>query len=438
MVEPIGPNSKKMLEEHSKNVALKYFLPVVFSGGEGALIKDVDGNSYLDFNASDYNLGPRPPDEVVKAIQDQAEKLVLHCMAGKMKSYLDFAEMIKTIMPGELRTGKITSMSAGSEVNEMAMYIARAVTNRPLILSYIGAWHGELPYIMGIMGRHMKYRTPPDIFNIVHLPYPYCYRCPFGLEYPECSLQCVEYVKMLLETIAPPHQTAGLIFEAIQVPNGFIFPPKEYWSKIQKICKEHGILMIVDEVIAAQRTGKWWGIDNYNVVPDILTTAKSLAFGVPLSILAGKSEIMDKALEKARVAGMKSSMGGSPLGCAAAIAGINYIKRENLLEKASKDGEYFMKGLSNLAEKHELIGDIRGMGLLIGVELVKDRYSKNPATKEAYDICIEAFKKGLVFATYGKYDNVLRFFPPLITTRSQFDKALNILDEALSIVEKRS
>ena len=437
-MEPIGPKSKEILKKHSKNVALKYFLPVVFSEGEGALIKDVDGNSYLDFNASDYNLGPRPPDIVVKAIQEQTSKLVLHCMAGKMKPYIDFAEKIKTILPGELKDGKITSMSAGSEVNEMAMYIARAVTGRPLILSYIGAWHGELPYIMGIMARNMKYRTPPDIYNIVHLPYPYCYRCPFGLEYPECTLQCVKYIKMQLETVAPPHQTAGLIFEAIQVPNGFIFPPKEYWPKIQKICEKHGILMIVDEIIAAQRTGKWWGIENWSVVPDMLTTAKSLAFGVPLSILAGKKEIMDKALEIARVAGMKSSMGGSPLGCAAAIAGIEFIEKENLLDKAVKDGEYFMKGLAEMAEKHELIGDIRGKGLLVGVELVKDKETKEPATKEAYNVCLESFKRGLVFATYGMYDNVLRFFPPLITTRLQFDKALNILNEALGVVEKRS
>lgn len=433
--ELMGPKSKEMLEKHSKNVPFDCFLPVVFSEGKGAVIRDVDGNSYLDFSASDYNLGHCPP-EVTKAIQEQASKLILHCMAGKMKAYVDFAEKIKTIMPGELKNGKICSMSAGSEVNELAMYIARAVTGRPLILGYIGAWHGELPYVMGVMGRHMRYRTPPDIYNILHLPYPHCYRCPFGLEYPECALQCVEYIKMQLETVAPPHQTAGLIFEAIQVPNGFIFPPREYWPKIQKICKKHGILMIVDEVIAAQRTGKWWSIENWDVVPDMLTSAKSLAFGAPLSILVGKKEIMDKAHDVARVGGMKSSMGGSPLACVAAIAGMEVIEKENLLQKAVKDGEYFMKGLADIAKEHELIGDIRGKGLLVGVELVKDQTTKEPATKEAYKVCYESFKRGLVFATYGMYANVLRFFPPLITTRTQFDKSLNILSEAIKIVEK--
>jgi 4-aminobutyrate aminotransferase/(S)-3-amino-2-methylpropionate transaminase len=436
-VEPIGPKSKGLLEKHSENVPPSVFLPVVFSEGEGAIIKDVDENSYLDFNASDYNLGHCPP-EVTEAIQKQASKLILHCMAGQMKAYVDFAEKIKTIMPGELKNGKICSMSAGSEVNELAMYIARAVTGRPLILGYIGAWHGELPYVMGVMGRHVKYRTPPDICNIVHLPYPHCYRCPFNLEYPQCNLQCVEYIKMQLETVAPPDQSAGLIFEAIQVPSGFIFPPKEYWPKIRKICDENGIVMILDEVITAQRTGKWWAIEHWNTIPDILTTAKSLAFGVPLSILVGRKEIMDRAHDIARIGGLKSSMGGSPLACAAAIAGIEVIEKKNLLEKAVKDGEYFMKGLAEIAEEHELIGDIRGKGLLVGVELVKNKKTKEPGTKEAYNVCLESFKRGLVFATYGMYDNVLRFFPPLITTRAQFDKALNILGEAIKAVEKGS
>jgi 4-aminobutyrate aminotransferase/(S)-3-amino-2-methylpropionate transaminase len=436
-LEPPRPKSKELLEKYAKNTPLFSFLPVVFSEGEGAIIKDVDGNTYLDFNASDYNLGHCHP-EVTRAIQEQASKLILHCMAGAMEAYINFTEKIKTIMPSELKEGKITSMSAGSEVNEIAMYSARAVTGRPLILGYIGGWHGELPYVMGVMGRHAKYRIPPDIYNIVHLPYPYCYRCPFGLEHPECALQCVEYIKMQLETIARPNQTAGLIFEPIQVPSGFIFPPKDYWPKIQKICKENGILMIADEVIAAQRTGKWWAIENWNVIPDMLTAAKSLAFGAPLSILVGKKEIMDKAREVARIGSLKSSMGGSPLACAAAIAGIEVIKKERLLEKAVKDGEYFMKGLAEIAEEHELIGDIRGKGLLVGVELVKNKKTKEPATKEAYNVCLESFKRGLVFATYGMYDNVLRFFPPLITTRTQFDKALNILDEAMKAVEKGS
>jgi 4-aminobutyrate aminotransferase-like enzyme len=434
-MEPRGPKSKELLERHARNTPVFTFLPVIFSEGKGTIIKDVDGNSYLDFQASDYNLGHCPP-EVTKAVQEQAGKLILHCMAGRMEIYVYFAEKIKTILPGELKNGKMTSLSAGSEANEMAMYAARVVTGRPLILGYIGGWHGELPYSMGVMARHVKYRKPPDILNIVHLPYPYCYRCPFNLESPGCSMQCVEYTKMLLETVAPPDQVAGVIFEAIQVPNGFIFPPSGYWEKMREICKEHGILMIADEVIAAQRTGKWWGFENYEIVPDIVTTAKSLAYGVPLSIMVGKKEIMEKAKEVGRISSLKSSMGGSPLGCAAAIAGIDVIKRDNLLQKALKDGDYFMKGLADMQAKYSLIGDIRGKGLLIGAELVKDRRTKVPASKEAYQVCLESFKRGLVFATYGRYDNVLRFFPPLTTTRQEFDKALNILDEALKVVEK--
>ena len=430
-----GPKSEELLRRFSSKVAPAFFLPVVFEEGKGTIIKDVDGNEYLDFNASDYNLGHCPP-EVTKAIQEQASKLILHCMAGQMKAYVDFADKIMEIMPGDLRNGKITSLSSGSEANEIAMHIARVHTGKPLILGYMGAWHGELPDVMNVMARNASYRTPPEISNVTHLPYPYCYRCPFGLEYPSCDLRCVDYITRVLDTVAPPEKTAALFFEAIQVPGGFVVPPERYWPKVQAICKEHGILMIVDEIITAQRTGKWWAIENWGIVPDMITTAKSLAYGAPLSIVAGRKEIMDRALELGRVAGLKSSFGGSPLACAAAIAGIEKIKKENLLEKAVRDGEYFMKGLAEISEDHEIIGDIRGKGLLIGAELVKDRKSKQPATEEARRVTYECFKRGLVFATYGMYNNVLRFFPPLGATRAEFDKALRIINDAIATVEK--
>jgi len=434
---PPGPNSQK-LNERAKEVYNQPWLfnPVWIKEGKDSRIEDVDGNRYLDFMASDYNLGPCHPD-VVEKIKEQADKLVLTLGASAIwEPFLEFSERLRSIAPGHLKSGKIFSASGGSEMVELATMLVRSVTRKPLILTYLGGFHGTLPVTVQMTSRQSQFRKGlfPSIVDTIHIPYPYCYRCPFGLKYPECNLQCAEYLNFVLETAAPPSEIAALLFEIMQVPAGFIIPPKGYWERIKEICVKNNILTIVDESITCMgRTGKMFAIEHYDFIPDIIVLAKSVAFGEPLSIMIARSDIANKwdwGLA------LLTSMGGHPLSTAAALEGLNVIERDNILDNVEARGNQFVDGLKELEKKYEIIGDIRSVGLCTGVELVEDRKEKAPATKVARQISNEAFKRGLTMGTYGIWNNVLRFFPPLIVTKEQIDKALEILDESFKEIVK--
>ncbi|MCS7385069.1 MAG: aminotransferase class III-fold pyridoxal phosphate-dependent enzyme, partial [archaeon GB-1867-097] len=271
----------------------------------------------------------------------------------------------------------------------------------------------------------------PLLPGVEHVPYPYCYRCPWRQNYPECGYWCVDFIEdYYFKKYVPPDETACIIFEPIQGEGGYVVPPPEYWGHIRKLCDKYGILMISDEVQAGMgRTGRWFGIEHWNVTPDLIAIAKGIAAGLPLGAVVGRSEIMD--LPRGSHA---STFGGNPVSCAAASAVIDVIEGEKLLENASKIGEYTMKRFEEFQEKYELIGDVRGKGLMIGVELVKDRRSKEPAVKELSKILLKCFKKGVAVIGAGK--STIRIAPPLTISMELMEKAIDIIGESIGEVER--
>lgn len=440
IVTPPGPKAKAWLEREKKCfTGGERFLPFVPDEGRGCTLKDVDGNVYLDFIGSDYSLGHCPP-EVVEAIKRQSEKLLLYIsVAGAWDTYTIFAEKLKEIAPGpNLRDGKVVFCTSGSECTDYAMRFARYHNKRPIVITYQGDFHGLTPGALHVTTRNalIRARNVPMIGETVHIPYANCYRCVFGQEYPNCNLLCADYIDWVLTTVAPPDEVSAFMMESIQVPGGFNIPPKEYWPRIRKLCDKHGILMIDDEVITGMgRTGKWFGIEHFDVEPDIVCLGKSIMWGMPGAAFMLKNKVVQEYPAAAPGSAI-SSQSGNPVSCAAGIAGIELINKRNLLDNTTKMGDYFKKGLMDLASKHSLIGDVRVIGLLIGLELVKDRKTKQPATEEVVEVIHEAFKRGLIIARYGVWNQVLRMFPPLDLTQKHIDLALDILDKSFRAVEK--
>ncbi len=439
ITEPPGPRTKEALEKEKEPFSTQWpknrYLPFVISEGKGAIVKDPDGNSYLDYMGCDYNLGHCHP-HIVKAIKDQAEELVLFLnITGIWENMREFANKIREMSPGELKEGKIVYSAGGSGLVAVSTMCARYYTRKSVILTYVGDFHGTTPGVMPFTTRssESKKHLSPVIGETAYLPYPNCYRCPFDKSYPECNLFCAESLNNTLETVVHPDDVAALLFEPIQSPSGIIVPPEGYWERIEKICKEHSIVTICDEVLTGMgRTGTMFGIEHWDIVPDIVCMGKSFAMGVPAAAMIAKKEIVNNWNYGFPTI---DSFGGNPLACAAGLAGLEVIEKENLMENTIRMGEYFLKGLQDMSEEHELIGDVRGKGLLIGVELVKDRKTKEPATEETKKIMQECFKRGLIVAPYGRYAQVIRIFPPLNITKEQIDKSLEIMDEAFRVVE---
>jgi 4-aminobutyrate aminotransferase len=265
------------------------------------------------------------------------------------------------------------------------------------------------------------------------VPYPYCYRCPFHLEYPDCSLYCVDFIdKQIFKTICPPEDVSCIIVEPIQSDGGDIVPPNDFLPELKKLCEKHGVLLAVDEVkIGFGRTGKMFGVDHSNIEPDIIVLAKPIASGMPLSAVVARAEILDS-----RVASHLLTTGGHPVACAAALANIKVIQDEKLPDNARRLGNHIIKRLKEMMADHEVIGDVRGRGLIVGVELVKDRETKEPASVEAAKICYRAWELGLITIYVGVHSNVIEITPPLIISMEQVEKGLNVLENAISDVEK--
>jgi len=319
---------------------------------------------------------------------------------------------------------------SGSDANEGVFKILQYALKRPRFISFIGSYHGQTMGSYSVSGHHAQ-TAFVSLPGVVKLPYPYCYRCPFGLEYSSCSLQCIEHIKYVLKNTAPGESVAGVFVEPIEADGGDIFPPPEFHRELKKIAQEYGIMFISDEVkVGFGRTGKMFGIENYGVVPDIITMGKPIASGFPMSACVGRAEILDcgEGLHMFTTA-------GSPVACAAALATFEVIERENLLGNAEDVGDYFLKKLGKIKERHELIGDVRGKGLILGVELVKDRKRKEPASKEVSKVVYRAWELGLITVSTGLYSNVIEITPPLILTKKDVDEATEIIEKAISDVE---
>jgi len=410
--------------------------PLFAARAEGSVITDVDGREFIDFagGIGVINTGHRHP-KVVAAIKDQAERYIHTCFHVVMyEPYLELAERLCSLTPGNF--SKMTLFAnSGAEAVENAVKAARYHTRRPAVIALEHAFHGRTLLGMSLTGKVMPYKSGfgPFAPEIYRMPAPYCYRCSFGLEYPSCGLACAEHLHELFRTHVAAESTAALIAEPILGEGGFITPPPEYFPALARICKENGIVLIADEVQSGMgRTGTMFATQHWGVEPDLITSAKSLAAGMPLSAVIGRQEILNAA----HVGGLGGTYGGNPICLRAALAVLDVFEEENLLDRARSLGRTLRARLDSMAERRSLVGEVRGLGPMLALELVRDKKTKEPAAEETKELIRYAYQNGLVILSCGGYGNVIRLLMPLNIAEEQLNRGLEILDKGLGQVGK--
>jgi 4-aminobutyrate aminotransferase len=433
-----GPQAQSVVALSGRAVtpSLPHAYPLAVKRASGVVIEDVDGNRFLDFAAgiavcSTGHCHPR----VVQAIQDQAARLLHICGADFYDPmYIHLAERLGKLAPGAAPK-RVFLGNSGAEAIEAAIKLARYYPGRSRILAFFGAFHGRTMGAVSLTASKSAYHQGfgPLMPGVAHVPYAYCYRCAYNLTYPTCDLACVNYIEdVLFSKSIPPSEVAAVFVEPIQGEGGYIVPPDGWLAKLRALCDRYGILLVADEVQAGiGRTGRLFAVEHWNVEPDIICLAKALASGMPLSAMIARDEVMNWP-----PGAHGSTYGGNPVCCAAAQATLDVIEQEGLMENAAQVGKRLMGNLRDLAEESRLIGDVRGLGLMIGVELVKDKETKAMAKQEMEKVVHACFKRGLVLLTCGS--NCVRFSPPLIVTEAQANTAFEIFADALAEVEAQS
>ena len=440
IVKPPGPKSRQLRQRQDEleSAAISYpkAMPIAFEEGRGATLKDVDGNIYIDFfgGAGVLNVGHCNPD-VVEAAKQQMEKL-MHCLDFPTPVRMKLTEEILSLLPGKLRhNAKIFFVApTGADAVESAIKLAKFNTRRIGIMSFEGGYHGMTAGALTLTAnKEFKKDFVPMIPEVHFVPYAYCYRCTFGKEYPDCDLECAKYFEHVLEDpesgVVDP---AAVIVEAVQGEGGSIPPPDKFITEIRRITSERSIPLIVDEIQAGMcRTGKMWACEHSGITPDIMTISKGIGGGLPLSAI-----VFDKRLDTWEKGAHVGTFRSNVVAMAAAVATLRFIKRHRLWDHAAELGrEVFLPRLEELKEENECIGDVRGMGLMIGVEFVKDKKSKKPRPEIARGVQKACYEKGLITEVGGHYQNVIRFLPPLILTKELAESGVDIFAEAAEEVE---
>jgi 4-aminobutyrate aminotransferase len=430
-----GPEAKKVLEKDNRFISQSYtrVYPLVVKKAEGVWVEDVDSNRFLDFTSgiAVCNTGHCHP-KIVAAIQRQAEQLI-H-MSGTDFYYAaqsNLAEKLSMITPGS-KEKRVFFGNSGAEAIEAALKLARYHTKRSRIIAFLGAFHGRTMGALSLTASKVIQEKGffPLVPGITHVPYAYCYRCPAHSAYPGCGCACVDWIREdLFKRSLPPEEVAAIFVEPIQGEGGYIVPPLEFHQKLFALARDFGILFVVDEVQTGMgRTGKMFGIEHWGLVPDIIAIAKGIASGMPLGAMVSQSEVMTWI-----PGSHASTFGGNPLSCQAALTTIDLLQG-SLIQNSSSLGEYILGQLKELQKRFPIMGDVRGKGLMIGVELVKDPVTKEKAIEERNRVIQACFEKGLLILGCG--ENVIRFIPPLIITKREADTALTILEEVLKEIEK--
>ena len=401
---------------------------------KGAVITDVEGQEYIDFagGIAVMNVGHSHP-KVVQAIKDQAEKFTHTCfMVAPYESPITLAEKLCDAAPGDSKKA-VMFVNSGAEAVENAVKIARYYTQKTGIIAFESAFHGRTLLGMSLTSKVKPYKHGMGPFapEVYRMPYANCYRCPMGKEYPSCDIACADHLEEVLINHVGAEQTAAIIIEPVQGEGGFIAPPKEYFQKMKALCEKHSILLIADEIQSGiGRTGYMFAMEYYGVEADITTVAKSLGAGTPISAVIGKKEIMDSV----HPGGIGGTYSANPIACEAALAVLDIFESEDLLTKAKALGEKLHSTLKSFQEKHALIGDVRGLGPMIAMELVYDRDAKTPApekAKQLVDFCLE---RNLIILACGTYGNVIRLLMPLVITEEQLAKGMEIVDNGLTAI----
>lgn len=425
-----GPRARAIIERDTRVVSPSYTrsYPMVVASGEGAMVEDVDGNRFLDFNAgiavvAAGHCHPR----VVKAIQDQAARLI-H-MSGTDFYYEEMvalAEKLAEIAPGAVER-RVSFGNSGAEAIEGSLKLARYATGRDKLIAFYGSFHGRTMGALSLTARKatQRARFGPMVPGVSHAPYPYCYRCPFGKEPESCAVECVKFIEdTMLKTVSPAEETAAIVFEPVQGEGGYVVPPRKFFDELRRVAGKHGILLIADEVQSGMgRTGKMWASEHFDLVPDILAVAKGIASGLPLGATVARADLMNWI-----PGAHASTFGGNPVACAAALTTIALLQ-EGLVENAARMGEHMMARLRTWPERLPCVGDVRGLGLMIGIELVRDQRTKEKAPALRDRVLSMAFERGVL--VLGAGDNTIRLCPPLVITRDQCEFALDTLEECI-------
>ena len=425
--------NESLLNERNKHVPQGPFNthPIFAEKAEGATITDVEGKRYIDFagGIGVNNVG-HCDREVLKSIQDQIQKYIHPCFHVVMyESYVELAKRLNELTPGDFPK-KTMFANSGAEAVENAIKISRHATGRPATITFEDAFHGRTFLSLSLTSKMKPYKFGfgPYAPEIYRMPYAYCYRCAFGLEYPSCELDCAYFLKEFFHTHISAENVAALIVEPVLGEGGFVIPPKEYFRILYKICNENGIVFIADEVQTGfGRTARMFAMDHYGVAPDIMVMAKSIAGGLPLSAITGRAELMDHP----QVGGLGGTFAGNPVACRAALTVLDQFRNLNLLSKAEKIGKKVLEKFKEFQERYPVVGDVRGLGAMVGTELVVDRKTKEPATaltKRLINLCRE---KGLLMISAGTHSNVIRPLMPLVITDDQLDEGLKIIAEVL-------
>ncbi|MBJ8007751.1 MULTISPECIES: 4-aminobutyrate--2-oxoglutarate transaminase [Bacillus cereus group] len=435
----ITTTKSSILHERRKNAVPEgpYNITELYvQSAKGAIITDVDGNELIDFagGIGMQNVGHCHP-KVVKAIQDQVESSIHSCFhVAPYESYITLAERLNELTPGDFKK-KTMFANSGAEAVENAVKIARKATGRSAIVSFERAYHGRTLLTMSLTSKVKPYKHGfgPFVSEVYKLPYPYYYRAEEGLTPEEVDAQILVYFeRFMLEEVASDN-IAAIILEPLQGEGGFIVPTTTFMQGVRNICDKYGIIMIADEIQTGfARTGSLFAMDHFGVAPDLMTFSKSIAAGMPLSAITGRADLMD-APGSGQLGGTFS---GSPAACAAALAVLDVIEEENLVNRAVEIGERMMEVFNSWKDKYELIGDVRGLGAMTAIELVKDKETKEPAAEEVKAIMKETHSKGVITISAGIYSNVLRFLPPLVITDEQLEEGLTILEAAIAKLSK--
>jgi 4-aminobutyrate aminotransferase len=430
-----GPEAKKVLQLDEKFISPSYTrdYPLVAKTGRGAMIEDVDGNVFMDFAAgiAVVSTGHCHP-EVVAAIQKQAAELI-H-MSGTDFYYthlVDFAQKLAAVVPGP-EPKRVYYGNSGTEAVEAAFKLARYHTRRDKVIAFYGSFHGRTMGSLSLTASKAVQRKGfgPLVPGVHHIPYPNCYRCPYGLKPESCCTECATVLERdLFKRIVDPEEVAAIFVEPVQGEGGYIPAPKEFMQELQRVCRKYGIMLVVDEVQSGMgRTGAWWACEHTGVEPDIITVAKGVASGMPLGVMVARASVMNWT-----PGAHASTFGGNPVCIAAALATFSLLERE-YIANAKKQGEYIFGWLADWTKRHKVVGDVRGKGLMVGVEIVRDQKTKEKAKDLRDQIVQRAFDKGLLILGAG--ENSFRLCPPLVVEREQVDFALNTLDATIGEIEK--
>lgn len=434
-----GPRSQALMKRRYAAVAQGAFhaTPIFVDKAEGAVVEDVDGNRLIDFagGIGCLNTGHRAP-AVVEAIRRQLDRF-LHTSFNVLpyESYVAVCERLNAIVPGN-GPKKTVLVNSGAEAVENAIKIARFYTKRPAIICFEDAFHGRTYMAMAATSKTHPYKAgfepfPSDVYRI---PYAYCYRCSYSMKYPSCEVHCAKHIEDTFKRVVPAESVAAVIVEPILGEGGFVTPPADFYPTLGEICRKHGILLIADEVQTGfARTGAMFACERLGLEPDLVTMAKSLTGGLPMAAVTGRADIMDAP----GVGQLGGTFAGNPAACEAALAVLDMIEKENLCARANMLGDRFRKRAAKWQAQWELVGEVRGLGAMQALELVRSKATRQPADEETKQLSQYCYEHGLVTITAGSYSNVIRLLMPLVLTDAQMDEAMDVLEAALAHVAEK-